>query len=175
MTRIPKLDVDQFIKWHSEALPKIPDNLTVYSEVIEFVNRDRDVTPVTKLLLNNSSTFNMLQSLQNKDIRDFVTQATSVTNKNDDVKIITLSSQTFKNTLDLSSCNNYSKGTDTEIIEERAAIIEYDSIIPRCWAEAIAKVQLSSRPKFISQQKWDKINIDLEEICSNYLKDIIFL
>lgn len=109
----------------------------------------KNVTPVTPLLGELVTNFNHLYPLYNKGYEEIITPVTLVTAQNDNVQDFTL-----------------------EILEERAAIIQYDAAIPDCWALAIAKIQLRSKPKSITEEKWQEIKITLE-MLTTCLKDII--
>jgi hypothetical protein len=109
----------------------------------------QSVTPDTPLFLEGVSNYSNLQTLEHKGYKDCVTPITPVTSKNDKVQDFTL-----------------------ETFEERAAIIQYNDAIPRCWAIAIAKIQLRSRPNSIAQEKWQEIQSALE-MLTTCLKDVI--
>ncbi len=109
----------------------------------------QSVTPDTPLFFEGVSNYSNLQTLEHKGYKDCVTPITPVTSKNDNAQDFTL-----------------------ETFEERAAIIQYNDAIPRCWAIAIAKIQLRPKPNAIAQEKWQEIQSTLE-MLTTCLKDVI--
>ena len=52
-----------------------------------------------------------------------------------------------------------------EAEEERAAIVEYDSNLPRAWAEAFARLDCAGPPAGVSQERWRRFVSD----CGSFL------
>lgn len=59
---------------------------------------------------------------------------------------------------------------NTDIFEERAAIIEYDGGIPRAWAELILKAQVMEKPLSLSLEKWTQVQFALRIILPHLCK-----
>jgi len=59
------------------------------------------------------------------------------------------------------------------LYEERTAIIEHDSGLPKEWAEAFARMDCCQRPRHIHQKHWQEIVNDTGQLLDRHIHDII--
>ena len=144
-SKFKKFNADEFLKRFNEHVSKFSP--------MEF-EQVKTVTSVTPTFLTDNEIGNSCKALQNKGYRGAVTSVTPVTPKNDN-------SQNYSNIFHT-----------TEEVEERVAIMEYDSRIPNEWAEAMVKTQTRAKPATISSNNWARVQNALERLLP-HLKTIV--